>query len=94
LTVLMETGPGAQAWARQLAEQGQAVRILPAQRVARHRSGPKNDRNDAHAILRAGHDKRVHDVVIKTPQALAMQALHHARRGYVSRRTAMATSAA
>ncbi|MDR2212632.1 MAG: IS110 family transposase, partial [Pseudomonadales bacterium] len=34
LTVLMETGPGAQAWARQLAEQGQPVRILPAQRVA------------------------------------------------------------
>jgi transposase len=88
-TVLMETGPGAQAWARQLTEQGQAVRILPAQWVAKHRSGPKNDRNDAHAILRAGHDRRIKEVVLKTPEALAMQALHRVRRGYVGRRTAL-----
>jgi transposase len=57
--------------------------------VAKHRSGPKNDRNDAHAILRAGHDKRIYDVVLKAPQALAMQALHRVRRGYVGRRTAL-----
>ncbi|PWU27435.1 IS110 family transposase, partial [Pseudomonas sp. RW407] len=50
VTVLMETGPGAQAWARLLQMQGNPVRILPAQRVAEHRSGAKNDRNDAHAI--------------------------------------------
>ncbi|THA42565.1 IS110 family transposase, partial [Streptomyces sp. A1136] len=30
VVVLMETGPGAQAWARQLQEQGNPVRILPA----------------------------------------------------------------
>jgi len=35
LTILMETGPSAQAWARQLSEQGHAARILPAQHVAR-----------------------------------------------------------
>jgi transposase len=89
LTVLMETGPGAQAWARQLARQGHVARILPAQRVAEHRSGPKNDRNDAHAILRAGHDSEILAVPIKSTQALAMQALHRVRQGYIRRRTAL-----
>lgn len=89
LTVLMETGPGAQAWARQLQQQGNAVRILPAQRVAVHRSGAKNDRNDVLAILRAGRDKSIAAVPVKSTAQLAMQALHRARQGYVRRRTAM-----
>ncbi|MDR0274481.1 MAG: IS110 family transposase [Burkholderiaceae bacterium] len=89
LTVLMEAGPGAQAWARQLSGQGHAVRILPAQRVAEHRSGAKNDRNDAHAILRAGRDTNIKSVPLKSVQALAMQALHRVRQGYVRRRTAL-----
>jgi transposase len=89
LTVLMETGPGAQAWARRLSQQGNPVRILPAQRVAEHRSGAKNDRNDARAILRAGHDTDIKAVPIKSVQSLAMQALHRVRQGYVRRRTAV-----
>jgi transposase len=89
LAVLMETGPGAQAWARQLNEQGHVARILPAQRVAEHRSGAKNDRNDVHAILRAGRDTRIASVPIKSAHALAMQALHRVRQGYVRRRTAL-----
>jgi transposase len=89
LTVLMETGPGAQAWARQLSEKGHRVRILPAQHVETHRSGAKNDRNDVLAILRAGHDIHINAVPIKSAQALAMQALHRVRQGCVSRRTAL-----
>jgi transposase len=89
ITVLIETGPGAQAWARQLQSQGNPVRILPAQHVADHRSGPKNDRNDALAILRAGRDSRISAVPVKTATALAMQALHRARQGCVRRRTAV-----
>ncbi|WP_183006584.1 transposase, partial [Pseudomonas sp. UME83] len=89
VTVLMETGPGAQAWARLLQAQGNPVRILPAQRVAEHRSGAKNDRNDAHAILRAGRDSSIASVPVKSVAALAMQAWHRVRRGYVRRRTAM-----
>ncbi|KWR75618.1 transposase, partial [Pseudomonas sp. PI1] len=89
VTVLMETGPGAQAWARLLQAQGNPVRILPAQRVAEHRSGAKNDRNDAHAILRAGRDSSIASVPVKSVAALAMQAWHRVRRGYVQRRTAM-----
>ena len=85
----METGPGAQAWARQLIEAGHAVRILPAQRVATHRSGPKNDRNDALAILRAGHDAKMVAVPVKSVQDLALQALHRVRQGHVRRRTAL-----
>lgn len=87
--VLVETGPGAQAWARQLQAQGNLARILPAQLVANHRSGAKNDRNDALAILRAGRDSKIAAVPIKSAAALAMQALHRARQGYVRRRTAM-----
>lgn len=87
--VLVETGPGAQAWARQLQEQGNQARILPAKLVASHRSGAKNDRNDALAILRAGRDIHIAAVPIKSAAALAMQALHRVRQGCVRRRTAM-----
>lgn len=89
VVVLMETGPGAQAWARQLMEKGNQARILPAQLVAKHRIGPKNDRNDALAILRSGRDARIAAVPIKSTAALSMQALHRAREGYVRRRTAL-----
>ena len=88
-TVLVETGPGAQAWARLLQAQGNPVRILPAQHVATHRSGPKNDRNDVLAILRSGRDRNISAVPVKSAAALAMQALHRARMGYIRRRTAM-----
>lgn len=87
--VLLETGPGAQAWARELRSRGALVRILPAQRAAEHRSGPKNDRNDTHALLRAGRDVSVHAVPIKTAEQLALQALHRVRSGYVRRHTAL-----
>lgn len=89
VVVLMETGPGAQAWARQLQGQGNLARILPAQHVANHRSGAKNDRNDALAILRSGRDTNVSAVPIKSAAALAMQALHRIRQGFVRRRTAV-----
>lgn len=89
VAVLVETGPGAQAWARLLQAQGNPVRILPAQHVADHRSGPKNDRNDALAILRAGRDSKISSVPVKSAAALAMQALHRARQGYIRRRTAV-----
>jgi transposase len=89
VTVLVETGPGAQAWARLLQIQGNPVRILPAQLVAKHRCGPKNDHNDAFAILRAGRDSTISAVPVKSPAALAMQALHRARQGYIRRRTAV-----
>ena len=87
--VLMEAGPGAQSWARMLREQGLRVRILPARRVAEHRSGSKNDRKDCLAILRAGRDRSIDPVPIKSIEALAFQALHRVRSGYQRRRTAI-----
>jgi transposase len=89
LTVGMEAGLGAQAWARLLSAKGLEVRVLPAQRVAEHRSGAKNDRNDARAILRALHDTSIHPVPIKTAEQLAMQALHRVRAGWKRRETAL-----
>lgn len=87
--VLVEACPGAQAWARWLMQEGFRVRVLPAQRVAEHRSGPKNDRNDARAILRAGRDRSIHAVPVKTAEQLSMQALHRAREGMTRRQVAV-----
>jgi transposase len=89
LTVAVETGPDAQAWAREIQARGIEVKILPAQHTAVHRSGNKNDVRDAQAILRALHDRHVHAVPVKTQEQLAMQALHRARRGWQRRRTAI-----
>lgn len=87
--VLMETGPGAQGWARDLQSRGISVRILPAARVGEHRSGAKNDRKDCHAILRAGRDASIQAVPIKSTEMLSMQALHRVRSGYLRRRKAI-----
>jgi len=76
LVVLMGTGPGAQAWARELRGRGIDVRVLSAQRVEEHRSGAKNDRNDCLAILRAGRDWSIHPVPVKSVECLAIQASH------------------
>lgn len=89
LLVGLEVGLGAQAWARVLQERGLEVRLLPAQLVATHRSGGKNDRNDARAILRALRDEKIHPVPVKTVAQLSMQALHRARAGWVRRKTAL-----
>ncbi len=85
--VLMETGPGAQAWARECQTLGLLPRILPAQRVAEHRSGPKNDRRDAFALLRADRDTTIMPVPIKSAATLSLQALHRVRSGKLRRRT-------
>ncbi|MFJ4372940.1 transposase, partial [Pseudomonas japonica] len=87
IPVLMETGPGAQAWGRMLLKQGNQPRILPARHVANHRSGPKNDRNDVLAILRAGRDQHIHAVPVKTEASQEMQALHRVRQRYVREHT-------
>lgn len=87
--VLMEAGPGAQSWAKVLLDRELQVRILPAGRVAEHRSGSKNDRKDCLAILRAGRDRSIVPVPIKSSEALAFQALHRVRSGYQRRHTAI-----
>ena len=55
---------------------------MPAQRVADHRSGAKNDRN-------AGRDQAIHAVPVKSLEALTMQAVHLVRQGCMRRRTAL-----
>ncbi|MGH8154769.1 MAG: IS110 family transposase [Rhodanobacteraceae bacterium] len=89
LTVVIETGPGAQAWAREIQTRSAQVKILPAQHTAAHRSGQKNDARDSYAILRAAHDRSVHPVPVKTREQLSMQALHRARRGWQRRMAAI-----
>lgn len=92
-TVVMEVGWGAQAWARAFQARKMRVRLLPAQHVAAHRIGGKNDRNDASAILRASLDHAIHEVPIKSAEDAAIQAEHRVRRGWVRRRTALSNQA-
>lgn len=89
LIAVLEVGLGAQAWAARLQARGIKVRLLPAQLVVKHRCGGKNDRNDVRSILRAAQDEEIHEVAVKSPEQLAMQALHRARAGWTSRRTAL-----
>lgn len=89
LCVGMETGPGAQAWSRQLQARGITVKILPAHSVKAHGHRMKNDLNDARAILRAMHDPDIHPVPVKTLAQLALQQEHRVRAGCIHRRTAV-----
>lgn len=89
MCVGMETGPGAQAWARRLEAKGFTVKILPANSVKAHGHRMKNDLNDARAILRAMHDRDIHPVPVKTVEQLALQAQHRVRANWVSHRTAV-----
>jgi transposase len=89
MEVLMETGPGAQAWSRMLLARGVRVRLLPGQHTTKHRSADKNDSKDVHGILRAGHDRSVHPVPVKSVEQLTMQALHRVREGCKRRRAAL-----
>ncbi|MFB4203756.1 IS110 family transposase [wastewater metagenome] len=90
LEVVLETGSGAHYWARRLHAQGVEARLLPAQRVCEHRSGHKNDRKDARALLRARRDEAIHPVPVKSAAALELQAVHRVRSGWLQRRTAVA----
>lgn len=90
LLVVMETGSGAHYWARRLRARGVEAQLLPAQRVCEHRSGSKNDRKDARALLRARRDDSVHAVPVKSADELKLQAVHRVRSGWLQRRTAVA----
>lgn len=89
--VAMEVGFGSQGWARRIEALGHHVRLLPAQLVEKHRIGPKNDPNDARAILRALRDEAIHPVPVKTPAQLALQAAHRARQGWVWRKSSLSS---
>src|SRR6516165_5623670 len=83
----MEASNGAHYWARVLTELGHKVRLISPQFVAPYVKSNKNDRNDAEAICEAVGRPTMRFVPPKSPEQLAIQALHRIRQRLVQSRT-------
>lgn len=86
----MEACAGAHYWARTLAAQGHVVKIIAPQFVKPYVKSNKNDATDAAAICEALTRAHMRFVPVKTPDQQALLALHRARQGFVTARTAQA----
>ncbi|MNZ80469.1 Transposase IS116/IS110/IS902 family protein [compost metagenome] len=78
--IVMEACASASHWCRRFEALGHRTRQLPAQFVAKHRLGSKNDGNDADAIHVTHRDSRVRSVPTKTLAQQDLAALHSARQ--------------
>jgi transposase len=83
----MEASNGAHYWARVLAALGHKVRLISPQFVTPYVKSNKNDRNDAEAICEAVGRPTMRFVPPKSPEQLAIQALHRIRQRLVQTRT-------
>ncbi len=83
----MEASNGAHYWARVLTELGHKVRLISPQFAAPYVKSNKNDRNDAEAICEAVGRPTMRFVPPKSPEQLAIQALHRIRQRLVRSRT-------
>ncbi|MDA8486006.1 IS110 family transposase [Pseudomonas resinovorans] len=77
--IVMEACASANHWCRRFEALGHRALQLPAQFVAQHRIGSKNDGNDADAIYATHCDTRVRPVPTKTLAQQDLAALHSAR---------------
>src|SRR5580698_5253020 len=84
----MEACSGSHFLGRALCEQGNEVRLMPAQYVKPYVQTNKSDFLDAEAIAEAVQRPRMRFVPIKTDEQLDLQALHRVRERWVMRRTA------
>src|SRR5246127_4600372 len=85
----MEACGGAHFLGRALREQGDDVRLMPAQYVKPFVKTNKNDYIDAEAIAEAVGRPRMRFVPIKTDDQLDLQSLHRVRESWVGRRTSV-----
>ncbi|MCC9595326.1 MULTISPECIES: IS110 family transposase [unclassified Rubrivivax] len=91
-TIGMEACSGAHHWARRFQEFGHTVRLMAPKFVVPYRmSGRrgKNDAADAAAIREALQRPAMRFVPVKSTQAQSRLAVHTARQGWVSARTAV-----
>jgi transposase len=86
----MEACGSAHYWARKLSALGHTVRLMAPQFVKPYVKTNKNDRNDAEAICEAVARPNMRFVAVKTADMQAVLALHRARQGFVTARTAQA----
>src|SRR6202451_3228047 len=78
---------GAHFWGKALSDFGHEVRLISPQFVAPYVKSNKNDRNDAEAICEAVGRPTMRFVPPKSPEQLAIQALHRIRQRLVRSRT-------
>ena len=84
----MEACGSAHFWARKLSELGHTVKLMAPQFVKPYVKSNKNDARDAEAICEAVARPNMRFVAIKTAEQQALLAIHRARQGFVSARTA------
>lgn len=82
----IEASNGAHYWARVLTHLGHDVRLISPQFVTPYVKSNKNDRNDAEAICEAVGRPSMRFVPMKSPDQLAVQAVHRIRRRLVTDR--------
>ena len=87
-TVLLEACGSSHHWARELAQFGHVVRLLPAHDVHRYVRRNKTDRADAKALLEAARNDEIHAVPVKTVEHQAITSLHRLRSTWLATRTA------
>ena len=86
----MEACGSAHHWARKLQAMGHTVRLMAPQFVKPYVKTNKNDAADAEAICEAVTRPNMRFVPIKNVEQQAVLALHRARQGFVTARTAQA----
>jgi transposase len=84
----MEACGSAHHWARKLTNLGHTVRLMAPQFVKPYVKTNKNDARDAEAICEAVTRPTMRFVSVKTQEQQAVLALHRARQGFVTARTA------
>ena len=86
----MEACGSAHYWARKLERLGHSVKLMAPQFVKPYVKTNKNDAADAEAICEAVTRPNMRFVPIKNGEQQAVLALHRARQGFVTARTAQA----
>lgn len=88
-TVAMEACGSAHHWGRKLTALGHEVKLIAPQHVKPYVARNKNDARDAAAICEASARPHMKFVALKTVDQQALLALHRARDGLVTARTAL-----
>ena len=82
----LEASNGAHFWAQALSDLGHDVRLISPQFVTPYVKSNKNGRNDAEAIREAVGRPNMRFVPVKSPEQLAVQAVHRIRSRLVADR--------
>ena len=85
----MEACGGAHHWARELTQQGHAVKLIAPQKVKPYVQGNKTDANDAQGIHEALLRPAMRFVSVKTVEQQDILMLHRIRAGAIKSRTAL-----